>query len=172
VATASWGLAWTAYGLATTYLETAHTLQPVREYGSEAYFERMYGPPPVGQRPDVANRLGNSVEGDGARFCGRGYVQLTGRRNYTQFGELLNLALVDEPDLALRPDVAGKILEVGMREGLFTSHALGDYLPEGPLDQGSEQEFKLSRYVINGTDRATDIAGYALKFQEALLTAA
>jgi len=40
-----------------------------------------------------ANRMGNGPEesGDGWRFCGRGLIQLTGRENYTRFGNSLNM---------------------------------------------------------------------------------
>src|SRR4051794_39275468 len=83
-ACAGWPLSWTAYALATAYHETAHTLQPVVEQGGAAYFTRMYDL--GGLRPAVAARLGNSEAGDGCRFCGRGYVQLTGRGNYARAG--------------------------------------------------------------------------------------
>ena len=39
-----------------------------------------------------ANRMGNGPEasGEGAKFCGRGYIQLTGKDNYTAFGKSIN----------------------------------------------------------------------------------
>jgi putative chitinase len=51
-------------------------------------------------------RLGNTKPGDGRRFKGRGLIQLTGRANYTQYGKLLSLELVDEPALAAEPKAA------------------------------------------------------------------
>ena len=47
--------------------------------------------------------LGNTARGDGRRFKGRGLIQLTGRANYTQYGKLLDLDLVNKPDLAAEP---------------------------------------------------------------------
>jgi putative chitinase len=47
--------------------------------------------------------LGNTQLGDGVRFEGRGLIQLTGRANYDQYGDLLQLDLVGDPDLASEP---------------------------------------------------------------------
>ncbi len=54
--------------------------------------------------------LGNIHPGDGRRYKGRGFVQLTGLHNYRIAGEALNLNLVDNPDLALEPETAARIL--------------------------------------------------------------
>jgi hypothetical protein len=89
---------WLAYALATAHHETDRSMQPIKEYGSSGYFMRMYDC--NGNRPLVAKRLGNTLPGDGAKFFGRGYVQLTGRRNYTDWSKRLDLDLVGNPDLA------------------------------------------------------------------------
>ena len=70
------------------------------------YFERRYG---VQYAPKTAKILGNKVPGDGQRYYGRGYVQLTGRENYKRAGEALGIDLLNKPDLAANPDVAAKI---------------------------------------------------------------
>lgn len=54
-------------------------------------------------------RVGNKFKGDGIRYKGRGFVQLTGRYNYQQASKDLGLPLVDNPDLASKPDIAAKI---------------------------------------------------------------
>jgi hypothetical protein len=56
------------------------------------------------------NALGNTQAGDGARFKGRGFVQLTGRSNYAKFGPLLGIDLCAQPDLANGPEVAACLL--------------------------------------------------------------
>ena len=58
----------------------------------------------------AGRRLGNTQPGDGARFKGRGFVQLTGRDNYTRIGGEIHVDLVGSPELANNPTIAGKIL--------------------------------------------------------------
>lgn len=165
-ACADWPLAWTAYGFATAYHETGHTMLPIREYGSDAYLRRMYDI--EGLRPEKARELGNLHPGDGITYCGRGYVQLTGRTNYERADRELGLGgfMVDHPDLAMDPKIAAKIMVRGMEEGWFTARKLSDYLPaKGPASQG---DYEAARRIINGSDRKALIAGYAMKFQDAL----
>ena len=81
--------------LAISARESAMT--PILEFASgEAYEGRQ--------------NLGNTQPGDGPRYKGRGYIQLTGRANYAYFGKKLGLDLVGNPDLALRADVAARIV--------------------------------------------------------------
>lgn len=163
----------TAYVLATAYHETASTMQPVKEYGGDAYYRRMYDI--KGARPDKARELGNIYPGDGAKYCGRGYPQLTGRRNYTLADQKLRElgilkpveSLIDDPDLALEPDIAAAIMIFGMREGWFTGRDLDDDLPRA--GEASLPQFIASRDIINGTDRAAKIAGEAMDFQAGLV---
>jgi len=46
-----------------------------------------------------SSRMGNGDEasGDGAKFCGRGYIQLTGKDNYTAFGKSINEDIASNP---------------------------------------------------------------------------
>lgn len=158
-------LAWAAYALATAYLETNHTMQPINELGGDGYFFRRYDP--HGNRPDIAAMLGNTQPGDGARFHGRGYVQLTGRKNYALASTKLGVDLVAHPELALGDDVAARVMRRGMQEGWFTGRKFADYLPgSGPASEGAYQQ---ARRIINGQDRAGDIATYAVQFQNALI---
>ena len=90
---------WLAYMLGTAYHETAATMQPIKEYGSVAYFTRMYDV--RGRRPDTARRMGNTKPGDGAKYCGRGYVQLTWKSNYDRAGHLLGIDLVSHQPLTV-----------------------------------------------------------------------
>jgi hypothetical protein len=153
---------WLAYLLATAHHETDRTLRPIREYGGAAYFTRRYDPPPAGGNPNVARDLGNVRTGDGARYCGRGFVQLTGRRNYTDWARRLGVDLVGDPDLALRLDVATRILVEGSLLGTFTGRKLADHLHDRVSD------WRGARRVINGLDKANLIAGYAMRYYAAI----
>ncbi len=165
-ADADWNVSWTAYALATAWHETAATMQPIKEYGGDAYFMRMYDK--TGRRPHVAKRLGNTEVGDGKRFPGRGYVQLTGRRNHQLMKDKLGVDLIGNPALAQDPVIAARVMISGMQDGDFTGKALHHYLPNdnGVAPLGS---FINARRIINGTDRAKAIANHAVKFQSALI---
>lgn len=166
-----WPVSWTAYALATAYLETNHTMLPVLEAywlspaNRAAYYRRMYDI--QGQRPQKARELGNVNPGDGALFPGRGYVQLTGRANYLKAGTALGVDLIANPGRALEPGIAAQIMVRGMREGWFTGRDIDDDLPRNTA--ATLQEFTRSRDVINGTDKQAEIAGYALDWQQALI---
>ena len=157
-------ISWVAYALATVWHETAHTMQPIGEYGGDAYFTRMYDI--RGRRPKTAERHGNTRPGDGPLFKGRGYVQLTWANNYKKAGNKIGVDLYSNPELALREDIAAKIMRFGMVEGWFTSRSFESYLPMSGC--ATRQQFKSARRIINGVDKASLIAGYALEFQEAL----
>jgi putative chitinase len=160
-----WGRAWTAYGLATAYHETAHTLQPIHERGGDEYFRRLYDV--TGMRPKLARSHDNTQPGDGVRYHGRGYVQLTWKDNYARASQELHQPIQQQPDLALRPDLAAAILALGMEEGWFTTKGLGRYIAKTAAT-ATPGAYTLARYVINGNDRAADIAGYAALFERAL----
>jgi hypothetical protein len=89
--------------LATVLTEVGPPLRPINEYGSRRYFARMYG----GRRD-----LGNTHRGDGVRYHGRGYIQLTGRWNYRSYGRRLHLSLQRHPRLALRPGVSARACRI------------------------------------------------------------
>ena len=136
-----------AYMLATAKHETANTFAPIEEYGKGKGL-------PYGQ-PDPVT---------GLVYFGRGYVQLTWARNYKSMGKALNLPLFLHPDLALRYDVAYKIMSYGMTHGTFTGVALRRYINEGKTD------YQNARKIINGTDKADLIAGYATAIEQMLLS--
>ena len=144
-----------AYMLATTFWETNRSMQPIREKGGTKYFARYEG------RKD----LGNTVPGDGSRFHGRGFVQLTGRANYARASKELGADFLANPDLAMDPVLAAAIMFLGMTAGWFTSKKLSDYFA------GSKSDWVNARRIINGLDKAQTIAGYGRDFYTALLAA-
>ena len=155
-ATVSLPISYRAYLLATTQHETANTMQPIYEYGPKSYFNK-YEP-----GTKLGKTLGNTQSGDGYRFRGTGYVMLTGRANFKRAGQNLGLDLVANPELAVRPDVAAKILVTGCVQGWFTGRKLGDYL------DGAAPDYVNARRVVNGTDKAAHIASLAKSYEAAL----
>lgn len=139
-----------AYMLATAWHETAKTLRPIAEYGKGR--GRKYGQP---------GRHGGQVA------YGRGFVQLTWDTNYAKADDKLNLrgALVRNYDLAMDPEIAYRIMSIGMHEGWFTGKKLRDYI------HGERRDYLNARRIINGTDKAALIAGYAGDFEKALRAA-
>jgi hypothetical protein len=77
----------------------------------------------------------------------------------------LNDGLLKDPDQALDPQIAYKIMSVGMRKGCFTGKKLSDYINQNGSD------YVNARRIINGTDQADKIAGYAAKLEQVLAAA-
>lgn len=157
-------LSWQAYMLATAWHETAETMQPIKERGGDAYYTKLYDV--AGNNPKRAIAMGNTCSGDGPKYCGRGYVQLTWKVNYAKAGEELGVDLVGNPDLAMKPDIAAKIMLLGMREGWFTGKRLSSYLPVSGV--ATRYQYIQARRIINGLDKAEKIEGYAQAFERAL----
>lgn len=151
-----------AYTLATVKHECADTWQPIVERGERHYFDKYEPETLLGQR------LGNTEHGDGYRFRGRGYVQITGRANYARMTDILDridVDLVAFPEVALDPKVAYAILALGMRGGCFTGKTMDDYCV------GRVSDYIGARRVINGGDHASLVASYAIQFEAILLAA-
>jgi hypothetical protein len=128
-----------AYVLATSYWETARTMKPVREafWLSESWRRKnlRYYP-----------------------WYGRGFVQLTWERNYIKAGNELGLDLTTDPDKVMEPVVSAKILVHGSAKGWFTGKKLSDYITL------SKSDFVGARRIINGTDKARQIAKIARQY--------
>lgn len=110
--------------LANIRTEVGREFQPIAEYASGAAYEG---------RSD----LGNIYPGDGIKYKGRGWIQLTGRDNYDFYGRLIGVDLINNPALALQPSIAAKIVSK-----FFKIHALDVMCLKGNYMQ--------ARRVING----------------------
>ncbi len=132
-----------AYILATAYWETARTMKPVKE----AYW------------------LSEDWRRKNLRYYpwyGRGYVQLTWEANYKRAQNKTGYCVHDDPANALEADAASIILVVGSMEGWFTGKKIGDYITL------QKSDFRNARRVINGTDKASQIAEIARDYDAAL----
>jgi Chitinase class I len=128
-----WKELYTAYALATVEHECAGKWRPIEEYG----------------------------EGKGDNYTlyyGRGLVQLTWKKNYQTYQDILGLSLVENPTLVLRSDVSLFILVHGMWFGKFTGRGFNGY-PSPTIG-----DFVDMRRIINGTDKAVRIANLAKKY--------
>jgi predicted chitinase len=137
-------------------LGTAH-----HETGKFRWLREIWGPTSAQNRYEGRADLGNNVAGDGKKFMGRGFVHITGRRNYTDWSRRLGLDLIKEPQLAEQPAVAARIIVEGMMLGTFTGKKLGDYFSDNA-------DWKGARAIVNGTDKADQIASYSLKYYAGL----
>lgn len=153
-----------AYVLATAFHETGARMQPVREaFGksdadSVNRLERAWK---KGQLKSVKTPYWR-FDTEGKAWFGRGYVQLTHKTNYAKAAALTNVDLLGNPSLAMVPKISAMILIEGSKAGMFTGRKLSDYLPG---------DYVGARKIINGTDRAALIAGYAEAFERALRAA-
>lgn len=160
-----------AYMFATAYHETAKTMQPVRETLAKTdeeairILDRAYA---RGKLHGVSKPYWRR-DGDGKSWLGRGLVQITHKVNYQKMGAIVGVDLVARPERAMEMPVAIRIMIEGMRRGIFTGKKLDDYL-DGVDESDAEdfREFAAARRIINGTDRANDIAKAALTFEKAL----
>jgi putative chitinase len=91
-----------------------------------------------------ANRMGNGSElsGEGYKFRGRGYIQLTGKENYTSFGKAINENILANPDL-----VSSKYALLSAA-WFFTKNGLHKMADEGASDQVVT---KITKRVNGGT---------------------
>jgi hypothetical protein len=137
----------TAYVLATAYHETAR-FKYMEEIGRGE--GRDYGEPIL------------LIRGKTVTYHGRGFVQLTWLVNYLRMERKLGLKIVDNPDAVMDPEIANQIIWEGMIAGDFTGKNLADYISDTNTD------YVEARRIVNGTDKAEMIAGYAREFETSL----
>ncbi|KJF71118.1 hypothetical protein [Agrobacterium arsenijevicii] len=158
---------WLAYMLATAFHETAATMQPVRETLAAsdaeaiARLDRAFA---AGRLPMVRKPYWRQDVEDKC-WLGRGFVQLTHRRNYEAMSALTGVDLLARLERAMEPDVATAILIHGMAAGSFTGRKLSDVF------EGRREDWDDARAVINGSDRARLVGDYGRAFHRALLAA-
>lgn len=148
-----------AYILATAFWETARTMKPVREAlakTDQQAINRLESAWKKGRLKWVKKPYWR----DG--WFGRGYVQLTHKANYQNAEEKLGLPFTSNPALALESGPASRVLVWGSMEGWFTSKKIGDYITL------NKSNFRAARRVINGTDKASQIAKIARDYDAAL----
>lgn len=132
--------------LSTIRAETGN-FAPISEYQS------TYNTPPRGvpySLYDFRKDLGNNAKGDGAKFKGRGFIQLTGRNNYAYYSKLLGLGtqLVDNPELGNDPVIAARLLAQFLKRHEVQ---IRNALHETPPD------LRVARRLVNGGSHGLDV---------------
>ncbi len=157
-----------AYMLATARHETyqfttGEYFSEKPEVGRLSYFDK-YDPvlAPTAALRLIAKKNGNTEEGDGFKYRGRGCVHLTWKNNYRKFSNLLGFDFVGNPDAAGKFKHAVPIMILGMRSGLFTGSKISAHINSKSIN------YRSARRVINGLDEADLIASYATKMQAIL----
>ena len=124
------------------YFKTIEEARQVAAGGPEAIANRVYG-----------GRMGNKQDGDGFKYRGRGFIQLTGRDNYIRAGKDLGLDLENNPDLASQPENAAKIaLWYWKQRGLSGPAQKGDVLAvtkgiNGGTNGLDDRKSKFAKYL-------------------------
>ncbi len=126
--------------------------QLAHESGGFRYMEEIASGAAYEGRSD----LGNTQPGDGVRYKGRGYIQVTGRYNYAQAGEALGLDLVNNPALAAQPENAARIAA-----WYWTSRDINEAANSGDFVQ-------VTRLINGGTNGLADRQAYYARAQAAL----
>jgi len=142
-----------AYLMATAAHETGHTFLPIAERGSDNYLSKYW------TNSKLRKWLGNIVATDATKYKGRGFVQITGRSNYSTASKVLGVDMITNPDLASNYDYAYEILVHFTLKGMFTGVALGRYI------NSKERDYINARRVINGLDKSEVIANLARRYE-------
>ena len=157
---------WLAYALGTAHHESMWEGVPFiayREQGGTSYFTRLYD---ITQNPRKAKDLGNTMPGDGAKFCGRGPDMITGRRNYTRESKKCGVDLVANPEKAEEPLMAAERLIRNMVDGAYRSYKLADFFA------GNIARWEDARNIINHpSSKPKLVAEYAKKYYHAIQSA-
>lgn len=134
---------------ATLKAELGGQLKPVAErYNGDpyTYFESRYG-----SHTAVGKKLGNTAPGDGYRYRGRGFIQLTGKSNYDRMSRRIGVDLLGDPDAALTPLNAARIFAAYFRDaGVAQAARAGDWTRVRKLVNGGLNGWDVFKGVVDG----------------------
>ena len=125
-----------------------------------------YGCGLTARRASVARKNGCRIDGDGYKYRGRGFVQITWRINYEKFNGINGIDFGLEPEKIMDFDTLIKVTVDGMEKGLFVK---GETLSKHI--NAEKKDYKSARRIINGQDKDWIIAEYAQGIEECLMNA-
>jgi predicted chitinase len=137
--------------IATVVTEVGAAFRPINEFGGAARFRKLY---------EGRSDLGNTQKGDGVRYHGRGYIQLTGRGNYKRYGAKLRKPLEASPELALDPGIGAAVLAEYFKERKVDAAAIaGDWELVRRKVNGGLHGWQRFRGIVGNLLRATGKPG-------------
>jgi predicted chitinase len=77
-----------------------------------------FGEMVYGKDTAMGKSMGNTQEGDGFKYRGRGSIQLTGKNNYSAYSKAAGVDLIANPELANQPDIDAKIVASFVKKGV------------------------------------------------------
>jgi putative chitinase len=122
----------------------AFLAQVGHESGGLHWLTELWGPTATQTRYEGRADLGNTQEGDGFKYRGRGLIQLTGRANYQKASDALATDFIGDPDQLAQPEYA-----VRSAMWFWQSHGLNELADAGDFD-------RITRIINGGTNGAAE----------------
>lgn len=158
----------------TLKAELGTYFSPVAEYYPKGVDARTYFEGKYGAGTSVGKRLGNTEPGDGYTFRGRGFIQLTGRSNYTAMANRIGVDVLNYPDRALEAYPAARIFAAYFKDrGVAAAANAGDWRKVRLLVNGGYNGWDAFIGVVNRLGGAvTESPGTSLGLVLALVAGA
>lgn len=136
--------AMTEFAITTPARQAAFLAQIGHESGGLMYTRELWGPTPAQVRYEGRADLGNTHPGDGSKYRGRGFIQITGRANYAAAGKALHLDLIDHPEILEDPEMVAV-----SAAWWWKSHGLNELADAGDFQ-------RITRIINGGTNGLAD----------------
>lgn len=140
----------------TPQRQAAFLAQVGHESGGLHWLTEIWGPTIAQTHYEGRTDLGNTEEGDGYRFKGRGLIQTTGRANYTATGDALEVDLLADPTLLAQPGLAAR-----SAAWFWKSHGLNELADTGDFT-------RITLRINGGTNGMADRLALYAAAQEVL----
>lgn len=140
------------FGINTPDREAMFLAQVAHESGAFRYVRELANGSAYEGRTD----LGNTEAGDGARFRGRGLIQITGRANYQACGDALGFDAISTPELLEEPDEAAR-----SAAWFWQTHGLNELADRGDF-------LRITKRINGGTNGYAERQAYLTRAQSVI----